>query len=153
MRKSVGMGLIITAIGGSVVGAAMAQSFASGAVQPADEIVLNPAPGLTGIEAAILHGDLDADGHYVLRVRFDPGATSAPHTHDQARYITVLDGTWHFATGADASCATSTGLEAGSFAYLPAGVPHFDGSCSDTATTVQISGQGPVHTHYLEAQK
>lgn len=119
-------------------------------IQPADAIALNPALGLEGIEAALLRGSLNEEGFYVLRVKFHPGAASAPHTHDQDRYITVLEGTWHFAIGEEGSCSNATPLEAGSFAYLPAEIPHFDGSCSDKPTIVQISGYGPVHTHYIE---
>lgn len=37
-----------------------------------------------------------------MRITFAPGTGTRPHFHDQARYITVIDGTWWVAKGPDA---------------------------------------------------
>ena len=116
--------------------------------QAADEIVLQPVPGLEGLTAAVLFGKPEKPGPYVLRIRFDSDVRSPPHSHDQDRFITVIDGTWHFGVGASGSCDGTKPLTAGSFAFHPAGAIHYDGSCGKPVT-VEIRGQGPVSTDFV----
>ena len=40
--------------------------------------------------------------HLRQRITWAPGTGSRPHYHNEARYITVLKGTWYVATGPDA---------------------------------------------------
>ena len=116
--------------------------------QAADEIGLQRVPGLEGLTAAILFGNPDEPGPYVIRVRFDKDVRSPPHSHNQDRFITVIDGTWHFGIGASGSCAGTKPLPAGSFAFHPKGELHYDGSCGEPVT-VEIRGQGPVSTDFV----
>jgi hypothetical protein len=117
--------------------------------QSADEIELQRVPGLEGLTAAILYGNPDEPGPYVLRVRFDKEVRSPPHSHNQDRFITVIDGTWHFGIGTSGSCEDTKPLPAGSFAFHPKGELHFDGSCGEPVT-VEIRGQGPVSTDFIQ---
>jgi quercetin dioxygenase-like cupin family protein len=117
--------------------------------QAADEIELQPVPGLEGLTAAILYGNPDESGPYVIRVRFDKDVRSPPHSHNQDRFITVIDGTWHFGIGASGRCEGTTPLPAGSFAFHPKGELHYDGSCGEPVT-VEIRGQGPVSTDFIQ---
>lgn len=116
-----------------------------------DRIELREVPGREGLEAAILHGNPDEPGLYVIRVRFGPGRRSTPHSHDRDRHVTVISGRWHFGIGESGGCEGTTPLGPGSYAYHPAGAIHYDGSCGDEATTVEIVGLGPVRTTWLEA--
>ena len=134
-----------------VASAAIAEGPSEHARTP-DQIKLQPVPNYGGITAAILEGDPDKEGYYVLRVRFPAGVTSPPHAHDQDRYITVIEGVWHFGVGASGDCAKTTPIPAGGFAKHPAGLQHFDGACGD-AVTVQISGYGPVATEFHKHSK
>ncbi len=52
-----------------------------------------------GLEYAVLEGDPGGEGFYIIHVRFEPGAFSRPHFHPNARYVTVLQGTWWSGTG------------------------------------------------------
>jgi quercetin dioxygenase-like cupin family protein len=116
--------------------------------QAADEIVLQAVPGLEGLTAAVLFGNPDKPGPYVLRIRFDKDVRSPPHSHDQDRFITVIEGTWHFGVGASGRCGGTKPLPAGSFAYHPKGAVHYDGSCGEPVT-VEIRGEGPVTTDFV----
>ena len=91
-------------------------------------------------------------GMYVMRITFAAGTGTRPHFHDQARYITVIEGTWWVALGPDAATYdpdTMIPMKAGSFLYEPADGIHYD-QARDEPVTVQIMGMGPVKTTRIE---
>ena len=111
---------------------------------------LQPADG--GRRITIL-GDPSEPGLYVIRITFPPGQGSRPHFHDQARYITVIKGTWWVSTGARSDVYdpdNMTRVEAGTFIYEPPNGHHYD-MAKDEEVTVQITGMGPVTTTRIEA--
>lgn len=105
--------------------------------------------GGDGIQFALLHGNPNQPGIYIMRVRFPAGAMSRPHTHDRDRYITVIEGTWHAGTQAKFDPAATRALGPGSFMVHPAGAVHYDGA-RDVPTIVEIRGMGPVATKYVQ---
>jgi quercetin dioxygenase-like cupin family protein len=117
---------------------------------PEGFIVANPAdlvPPDGGRRTTVL-GDPNEEGLYVIRLTFEPGQGSRPHFHDQARYITVIEGTWWVSTGAHADVYDPDSMqrvEAGSFLYEPPDGHHYD-MAKEEAVTVQIMGFGPVRT-------
>jgi quercetin dioxygenase-like cupin family protein len=117
------------------------------AAQPED---MAPPPG--GIETKIL-GDPSQPGLYVIRLTFAPGRGSRPHYHDQARYITVIKGTWWVSLGPQADVYDPDHMQPmkpGSFLYEPAYGHHYD-MAKDEPVTVQIMGMGPVKTTRIGA--
>src|SRR5258707_15323570 len=46
----------------------------------------------------VLWGDPTKPGPYAMLVKWEPHHFSQPHTHPNARYITVLSGTWWVGT-------------------------------------------------------
>lgn len=115
--------------------------------QPGD---LVPSAGSRSVR---ILGDPGQPGSYVMRITFAPGTGTRPHFHDQARYITVIDGTWWVARGPDAKTYDvdqMVAVKAGSFLYQPADGIHYD-QARDETVTVQISGMGPLKTTRLEA--
>ncbi len=50
-------------------------------------------------ETAVLYGDPEKPGPYVLMFKWLPGNMSRPHWHPNDRMITVLKGTWWVGTG------------------------------------------------------
>ena len=110
---------------------------------------LEPPPGSRAVR---ILGRTDEPGVYVMRMTFAPGTGTKPHFHDQARYITVIEGTWWVALGPDAASYKPDEMipiEAGSFIYEPANGIHYD-EARDDPVTVQITGVGPVQTIRLE---
>ncbi|MGE0445196.1 MAG: cupin domain-containing protein [Vicinamibacterales bacterium] len=102
-------------------------------------------PGTTLIVA----GDPEKPGMYVIRRRFTPGEMSMPHMHDQARYVTVIKGTWWTGEGDVQDRDKTTPVRQGGFMLHPAGLHHYDGA-KDEEVIVQIIGMGPVKTTYFE---
>lgn len=103
-----------------------------------------------GLRYAVLSGDPDSEGIYVLRLKIPPGLTFPPHYHDQDRHVTVISGTWAFGTGDSGECEDTTPLTAGAYAMHPKGAVHFDGACGDGPVEVQITGHGPVTTTWID---
>jgi quercetin dioxygenase-like cupin family protein len=143
-RSTFGLGCMIAAL------ATSAPAVAAQDLKPDPEgfIVAQPAdlvPPDGGRRITIL-GDPSQPGPYVIRLTWEPGQGSRPHYHDQARFITVLEGTWYVATGAHSDVydpSSMTAVPAGSFIYEPPNGHHYD-MAKDERVVVQIAGIGPV---------
>lgn len=99
-----------------------------------------------------LVGDASKPGIYVQRITWAPNSGSRPHYHNEARYITVIKGTWYVATGPDAdryNPDAMTPVKAGTFIYEPPNGHHYD-MAKDEEVIVEIMGMGPVTTTSLE---
>lgn len=94
-------------------------------------------------DVAILYGDPQKEGLYILRARFRPGVMSRPHTHPNDRHVTVISGTWWAGTGTTFDPNKTTPLPAGSYMMHPKGEAHFDGA-KDSEVIVEIKGFGPA---------
>ena len=128
----------------------------AGSAQADEFVTLTPeqiewvdVPSTEGLRVAMLAGNPNAEGLYVMRVRFSAGVFSQPHSHDRDRFVTVIEGTWYAGTQTDFDKARTVALPAGSFMKHPAGGVHYDGA-KDEATIVEIRGMGPVVTTYLD---
>jgi len=95
-----------------------------------------------GIEAMKVAGDPNADGIYVLRVKWPRHVMSLPHSHPEDRHVTVLSGTWHAGTGETFDPSTAMPMSPGAYMLHPAGMVHWDGS-KDEETIIEIVGYGP----------
>jgi quercetin dioxygenase-like cupin family protein len=114
-------------------------------VTPAD-VQWHADPADHGAAFAVVLGDPSKPGLYVIRGRFPPHVMDSPHSHDQDRYVTVLQGIWYAGTGPVFDPAKATPLPPGSIMKHPAGGVHWDGSAGDETVIVQIIGMGPVKT-------
>jgi len=96
---------------------------------------------LPGLEQTNLIGDPSKPGPYTIRLKFPAGFKVAPHTHSDAREVTVLSGTLYTGYGEKAEPARLKELTAGSFYTEPANVSHY--MEIREPTMVQVSGTGP----------
>jgi hypothetical protein len=96
-----------------------------------------------GPQQAVLVGDPMKPGDlYVVLVKWTPHHMSHPHFHPNARYITVLSGTWWVGTGTKYDPDKTVPMPAGSFVTdLPKGI-HYDGA-KDEQAIIEIVGIGP----------
>jgi quercetin dioxygenase-like cupin family protein len=94
---------------------------------------------------AILAGDPQKEGFYLLRAKFAPGVMSSPHYHPSDRHVTVISGTWYTGTGPEFDRNDMVPLAAGSYMFHPAGAIHYDGA-KDGEVIVEIKGIGPAPT-------
>ncbi len=105
-----------------------------------------------GARQVTVFGNPREAGLYVIRITFPPGSGSRPHFHDQARYITVIKGTWWVSSGPESAVYNPDKMSPvteGTFIYQPPNGHHYD-MAKDVEVTVQIMGMGPVTTTSLE---
>jgi hypothetical protein len=101
-----------------------------------------------GSQLAVLSGDPDKPGPFVLRVKFPPNSVVGPHTYATAENLTVLTGTFYQSMGEKLDRAHGERMGPGGFVYLPGNMPH---SVWTTATesVVQVTGTGPFGLNYV----
>jgi len=121
-------------------------------VTPAD-IHWQTVPNAHGVQQAILLGNPDKPGMYVVRIKFPPYTMDVPHWHPNARYVTVLEGTWYAGTGDTFDLSRMIRLKPGSFMLHPAKAAHWDGSGTNESVIVQIIGEGPGTTTQVDPGK
>jgi quercetin dioxygenase-like cupin family protein len=94
------------------------------------------------LHRAFIQGSQEAAGAFTFRVRATAGHKLLPHTHPDDRVITVLEGTYWSAVGAEWDESKLMAFPAGSFYVVPAGMPHFS-AVLEGETVFQESGIGP----------
>jgi hypothetical protein len=118
-------------------------------ITPAD-IHWQDVPDGHGVQQATLIGDPAKPGLYVVRVKFPPHIMDVPHRHPNARYVTVLEGTWYTGTGDTFDLSRAVPLKPGSVMMHPAKASHWDGSGGAETVIVQIIGEGPGTTTQVD---
>src|SRR5262245_1530583 len=126
-----------------VASTAPADTMKGHTIVPPQEIKWGPAPAVLppGAEAAVLFGDPNERGLFVLRLKLPAGYRVAPHTHPVDEVITVISGAFGMGMGETADQRKAQPLPAGSFFALPPGTAHY--VFVDQETVVQISTGGP----------
>jgi hypothetical protein len=133
----------------SLSAASHAQAPAAIALTP-DEMTFSTAGlALPGMGQANLVGDPAKPGPYTIRLRFPDGYKLAPHSHPDAREVTILSGTWLTGYGEKFDAGTLKELPAGSFYTEPANLPHF--VQTKGAVLIQVSGTGPSARVFVNA--
>ena len=95
-------------------------------------------------EQAILFGDPNKEGPYVVRLRWLPGNMSRPHMHPNDRFILVISGTWYLGSGPNYEPDKTVGVKAGTYVFHKGGELHYDGA-KDEPAVIQIWGMGPAN--------
>jgi quercetin dioxygenase-like cupin family protein len=111
-----------------------------------DEARTIPLKPMAG-DVELLYGDPEIAGQpFVMRIRELPGAKVPPHSHPVDEHITVVQGTWYFAIGAEFRHDSLQELKAGSYAFAPKGSTMF--GYSPDGAVVQVHGIGPFQIHW-----
>jgi quercetin dioxygenase-like cupin family protein len=100
------------------------------------------------IRVARLIGSTAAPGPYALRVRFPAGSRNLPHTHPDARLVTVISGEYFLGVGSLVDPHALRRLPAGSVVLIPAGLAHYS-VAGDGEVVLQESGVGPSGVSYV----
>lgn len=132
--------------------AAVADKFAFIRITPTD-VHWRDIPGGHGAQEATLAGDPDKPGIYVIRVKFPPHLMDSPHWHPNARYVTVIQGTWYTGTGVVFDLNKAVPMPEGSLMIHPARAPHWDGAAGDEPVVVQIVGDGPTEGGFVDPKQ
>jgi hypothetical protein len=96
-------------------------------------------------ETAVLFGDPQKEGPYVMRIRWLPGNMSRPHFHNTDRFFLVVSGTWWVGTGETFDPDSTVPVPPGSYVIHRANKIHYDGA-KDGETVIQVWGTGPLTT-------
>jgi hypothetical protein len=96
-----------------------------------------------GSATAVVQGDPNQPGHYILLVKWHAHHMSHPHFHPNDRYVTVISGTWWVGTGTKFDPDSTVPLPPGSFVRHAAKQVHYDGA-KDQEVMLQIVGDGPA---------
>lgn len=106
-------------------------------------------PAWPGRRTAVLFGNQQTAGTYVVRVRFPPNTLNPPHTHPDNRLVTVLSGTVYLGDGDKPDRSKATKITAGTFFTEAGGNPHYEFFGAEEVI-VQVVGSGPTGTNYLK---
>jgi quercetin dioxygenase-like cupin family protein len=109
-------------------------------------------PEELGFKTAIVEGDPEKAGIYVIQVKFPPWVMSKPHFHPEARYATVLKGTWYTGDGDVFAPDKTVPLKPGSFMLHPPNAHHYDGA-KDEEVIIEIVGIGPSKTTRMHPEE
>jgi hypothetical protein len=126
-------------------------------VLPFGEISFGPWGGLPpgSGEMAMLYGDLNEPGPYLVMMRWNPGWFSAPHTYATDRICVVVAGTWWVNSGDDFAPADAAPVGPGGYVKRTARTPHYDGvpHGQTDAAVIAIFGLGPVDIQLVDPTK
>ena len=100
-------------------------------------------------ENAVLYGDPEKPGLYVVLNKWLPGNMSRPHTHATDRFFVVISGTWWVGSGTKFDPDSTVPVKPGSYVIHHAGQPHYDGAKGEE-TVIQVWGEGPLTTQSVE---
>lgn len=108
---------------------------------------LNFPLGGRGVKAAVIAGDPEKPGPFVLRIKSPAGTKVPPHWHPGDEHLTILAGTFAIGMGDVYDAKALKPLPVGSYALLPRDMHHF--AQSKTATIVQVHGMGPFQINFV----
>ncbi len=94
-------------------------------------------------KTAVVFGDPTKAGMYVTLLKRGPDDWSAPHTHPNDRYITVLSGTMLIGTGPKMDRKNTVAVGPGGMIKDIAGQMHYDGTGPE-GMVIEIIGMGPT---------
>ena len=93
--------------------------------------------------SAVLYGDPDKPGLYVMLNKWHAHHGSRPHFHPNDRIITVISGTWWVNTGSKYDPDHMIPMPTGSVVTHYGKQIHYDGA-KDGDTVLEIVGEGPA---------
>src|SRR5438128_2892324 len=107
-----------------------------------------PASLPPGAKIAVLDGDPNKAGPFVMRFKFPDGYRVAPHTHPKPERVTVISGVLQIGMGDKYDAAKTEPMPAGTFGTWPAGMKHFGWFKGETV--IQLHGDGPWTGNYVD---
>lgn len=102
-----------------------------------------PMGSAVSAEAATLAGAQNAAGLYTIRVHVAKGGSIAPHTHPDARILTVVRGEVYYGFGDKVDMAQAKLYRTGAVFTVPANAPHW-AQASTSDVVYQEAGMGPT---------
>jgi quercetin dioxygenase-like cupin family protein len=147
-KKIESSGSAVKASGVAVAAGTAAEAVPAHVMVTPAQIKWVPFPlGGRGVKAAVLAGDVEKPGPFVLRIKSPAGTKVPPHWHPGDEHLTIVSGTFAVGMGDVFDAKALTAMPAGSYALLPRDMHHF--ALSKTATVVQVHGIGPFQINFV----
>jgi hypothetical protein len=107
------------------------------------------------VEQAVLVGDENTAGLYLVLMKWHPGYMSAPHRYATDRLCVVVSGIWWCNSGPEFDPDRAQPAPPGSFVRRFAGTPHYDGTQRDAPepAIIAVTGVGPVHREWIDPSR
>jgi quercetin dioxygenase-like cupin family protein len=100
-----------------------------------------------GAKIAVLEGDPNKEGPFVMRLRLPDGYRIPPHVHPKAERVTVISGAFNIGMGDKFDTKAGREMPSGTFGTWPAGMKHFVWAKGETV--IQVHGTGPWEIRYV----
>ena len=100
---------------------------------------------------AVLVGEPQKPGPYVVRVKVPSGVKLTPHKHPEDRIYTVMSGVFYIGLGEQFDGDKVKAYPLGSVIVLPGDTPHFHWAKSGEYVT-QVTAIGPLGLEYIDAK-
>ena len=110
-------------------------------VKADDELKWINMPSSAG-KYVVIAGDPKQKGLFVVRVKFPPNYSIAPHHHNHYEYDTVISGSCNIAKGNVVTKENGLLATAGTFVSIPPHIVHY-GWTGPEGAIIQLSGTGP----------
>ena len=101
-----------------------------------------------GATVAVLEGDPNKDGFFLMCVKMPDGYKVPLHTHGKTERVTVLAGTMNLMMGDHPSAKDAKKMTVGAFGFWPAGMKH--AAWMEGETILQVHGIGPWDITYVD---
>lgn len=95
-----------------------------------------------GTQVAVLYGNPNASGPYVVKLKTGSNWKFPVHTHPQRENVTVLSGTLYAGVGTTWDASKLKAYPPGSFISLPPNLPHY--AMTKEPAVIELSGMGPM---------
>ncbi|KAA5842462.1 cupin domain-containing protein [Pseudomonas chlororaphis] len=128
--------------------AALAEGTGLIAATPA-ELKWTPAPSVgPGVMISVIEGDLKKPEPFTMRLMLPANTKVGVHTHPVTERVTVISGTFYFATGDSFDAAKAKAYHPGDTLIIPVGTPMY-AATQKQETVLQLHGTGPWGITYL----
>jgi quercetin dioxygenase-like cupin family protein len=132
----------------STVHAAGAKKGAAHVMLAPDAIKWGPfPPGGPGAEIAVLSGNPQKEGPFVIRIRTPAGSRVPPHWHPTDEHVTVIEGPVGFGMGEKFDETAGREYPVGSYVFMPKTMRHF--AWNKGEAIVQVHGMGPFKVIFV----
>jgi quercetin dioxygenase-like cupin family protein len=116
----------------------------------ASKIKWADAPSIgPGAKIVLLEGDPKAAAPFTMRIKLPRNLKIGVHTHPAVERVTILSGTFYFATGDKFDRRQAAAYRPGDGFIVPAGMPMYAYTGKEESI-LQIQGVGPWGIHYLD---
>jgi glyoxylase-like metal-dependent hydrolase (beta-lactamase superfamily II)/quercetin dioxygenase-like cupin family protein len=100
------------------------------------------AAAVPGLEFAVVDGNAQGEGEYIVAMRYRAGTAVPVHMHPEEMRLIVARGQFYVGFGDRADTAGTKALSPGSVVVMPKGSHHFEGATTDAV--VLVFGKGPL---------